>query len=204
MGGLIVWGVDCRKDADGVDQVSGFMPIEGLAKFASDMRDWSVEVLMPRHAGISVEALDEGGDRGFLLIDVERSERRPHRSEAGDKSYFRRAGASSRAMEHFEIEDAFKRVSLPELAVERAIGPGGGMRTPAFANCFASLNISLRNTSLVSARSVYVITPTRPPRAPWTVDCLATRMTRDVLRLRSNLQTDFKGQRRMETSDAPE
>lgn len=32
MGGLIVWGIDCKRDADGVDQVVGFVPVDGLAR----------------------------------------------------------------------------------------------------------------------------------------------------------------------------
>ena len=35
---------------------------------------------------------------GYLLIEVGRSERRPHRCEFGEKQYFKRVGDSSIAM----------------------------------------------------------------------------------------------------------
>jgi hypothetical protein len=43
---------------------------------------------------------------------------RPHRCELVEKAYFRRSGSSSRIMEHFEIEDAFNRISPPELELK--------------------------------------------------------------------------------------
>lgn len=156
MGGLIVWGVDCRKNADGVDQVESFTPITGLAKFASDMRDWTVEALMPRHSGIRVEALDEGNDTGFLLVDVERSERRPHHCEMGDKGYYRRAGASSRAMEHFEIEDAFRRISAPELVLESQIVTAGSTRNLERYTADIAVHLAVRNISTVTAEHAYI------------------------------------------------
>ncbi len=53
------------------------------------------------------------------MIDVPRSERRPHRAEAsGLKQYFKRSGSSSYEMEHFDIEDAFRRKAAPDLDVE--------------------------------------------------------------------------------------
>ena len=172
MGGLLVWGVECRKNADGIDEVSGFKPVEQLAKFTSVMRDWTVEAVMPKLADVEVCAIDEGGDNGFLLIDVPRSERRPHRCEIGEKLYYRRAGASSRSMEHFEIEDAFRRVSAPELQIEYRLEEGGGQIIGPVGNevralAVAAVLISLRNTSRISARSAYLGTFQNAPFPHW-------------------------------------
>lgn len=62
---------------------------------------------------------------------VERSDRRPHRSEAsGDKRYYKRAGDSSFIMEHYDIEDAFNRTTPAELQLALS-GIASAERSPA-------------------------------------------------------------------------
>ena len=62
---------------------------------------------------------------GYLLIEVGRSERRPHRCEFGEKQYFKRVGDSSIAMEHYDIEDSFKRMTIPKLTAHFKLQEGG-------------------------------------------------------------------------------
>ncbi|ADY64457.1 AlbA family DNA-binding domain-containing protein [Agrobacterium tumefaciens] len=119
-GGLLVFGVDCRV-VDKVDQADKLTPIPSLARAETAVRDAASELLQPRHDGIRVASIPsvEELDTGYIIIDVPRSERRPHRSEATDqKQYFKRSGASAFAMEHYDIEDAFRRVSTPDLTFE--------------------------------------------------------------------------------------
>ncbi len=119
-GGVIVFGIDCRK-IDGVDQAEKLTPIPGISRAETTVRDAASELLQPRHDGIRVASIlsKEGADAGYIVVDVPRSERRPHRSEATDqKQYFKRSGGSAFAMEHYDIEDAFRRVSSPSLKLE--------------------------------------------------------------------------------------
>lgn len=119
-GGLIVFGVDCRV-VDKVDQAEKLTPIPSLARAETTVRDAASELLQPRHDGIRVASIPskDGAGSGYIVVDVPRSERRPHRSEATDqKQYFKRSGGSAFAMEHYDIEDAFKRVSSPSLKLE--------------------------------------------------------------------------------------
>jgi hypothetical protein len=120
MGGLLLWGVDARKDAEGFDAVIGFRPISDIARFAENVRSACSEVLMPRVEHVDMAAIEDpaGSGSGYLAIIAERSEKRPHRCEVGGvQGYYRRSLSSSRQMEHYEIEDAFKRNSLPHLEV---------------------------------------------------------------------------------------
>jgi hypothetical protein len=130
-GGLLIWGIQAKRDADGVDAAQTKVPIPQLARFRSDVVRAVGELLMPRHDGIEVEAIDDPATAGagYLAIWVDRSDRRPHRSEAaGDKRYYRRAGDSSFVMEHYDIEDAFNRTAPTELKLavaEIRNTPGG-------------------------------------------------------------------------------
>ena len=98
-GGLVVWGIRAAKDADGVDCATELKPITGIQRFKADVTRLLSQAIMPRYEGIIVEAIptDSSADAGYLLMYVERSERRPHRCEFGDKQYFKRSGDSSEA-----------------------------------------------------------------------------------------------------------
>src|SRR5260221_13411383 len=97
MGGIIVYGVNAQKDDDGVDCATEAQPIRDIERFKNEVVRAAGQLLMPQHDGIMIEHI-EAADRagaGYLVIYVERSERRPHRSEAkGDKQYYKRAGES--------------------------------------------------------------------------------------------------------------
>lgn len=124
-GGLLVIGVQTSK-SDEIDAASKADPIKDIARFKNDAVRATAELLMPRHPGIEIEIVEEKTARGsgYLAIWVERSERRPHRSEAsGDKRYYKRSGDSSFVMEHYDVEDAFKRITVAtlELGLEQVI-----------------------------------------------------------------------------------
>jgi hypothetical protein len=154
MGGLIVWGISANKDAEGVDCATGLQPIASIERFKADATRLVSQALMPRHEGILVEAIPtvQPPGAGYLAIYVERSERRPHRAELGVGRYFKRIGDSSIAMEHYDIEDSFKRLVVPWLEVEWLIMPGMQRGGPDGNFRQVVINIHLRNPSPVTAR----------------------------------------------------
>jgi Putative DNA-binding domain len=158
MGGLIVWGVRAEKNADNVDCAIELQPIGEIERFKADVTRLLSQALMPRHEGIFVEAIPAGNPQGagYLAIYVERSERRPHRCEFVERQYFKRTGDSSVAMEHYDIEDSFKRLVVPWLEVEWLIRPGQtrGGPDPSFRQVV--IDICLRNPSPVTARFPYL------------------------------------------------
>jgi hypothetical protein len=93
---------------------------------------------------------------GYLAIYVERSERRPHRCELGVGRYFKRIGDSSLAMEHYDIEDSFKRIVVPQLEVAWLVTPGIGRGGPDGQFQQIKIEIGLHNPSPVSARFPYI------------------------------------------------
>jgi hypothetical protein len=118
-GGLGIWGVNASKGQDGLDCAQVTLPISDIERFRSEAETLCGQLLMPRHDGITLHTImssDRPGS-GYLVVKVDRSERRPHRSEAaGDKRYYKRAGDSFFEMEHYDIEDAFRRTAAPSLS----------------------------------------------------------------------------------------
>jgi hypothetical protein len=155
MGGLIVWGVRAEKNEDNVDCATELQPIGEIERFKADVTRLLSQVLMPRHEGIFVEVIPAGNPQGagYLAIYVERSERRPHRCECVEKQYFKRVGDSSIAMEHYDIEDSFKRFVVPWLEVAWSIKP----HPHNLANSrMVWIEIYLQNPSPVTARFPYL------------------------------------------------
>jgi predicted HTH transcriptional regulator len=137
MGGLLIWGVVAAKNEDKIDCASDPQPIFQIEKFKNEIERAISQAISPKHDGIRVLLIEssEAAGSGYLAIHVERSERRPHRCEFGEKQYFKRIGDSSIAMEHYDIEDSFKRIVVPSLQVQvhpsnggRRSGPEGGVR----------------------------------------------------------------------------
>lgn len=157
MGGILIWGVVAAKNEDGVDCAIELQPISQLERFKSEVERAISQAIMPRHEGIRVLPISRSTERdsGYLAVRVERSERRPHRCEFGEKQYFKRIGDSSIAMEHYDIEDAFNRIVVPSLEADHVLSNGGQKNTPTGLHAIVRITIFLRNISQVSARFPY-------------------------------------------------
>lgn len=128
-----------------------------MDRLLSDVRNLSGQVLLPRHDGIRVERINaaEPTGSGHLAIYVERSERRPHMSKAPDDGrYYKRGGTSTFPMEHFDIEDALKRVALPSLALSVLMLQA---RMNRMADAWTiPITLGMMNTGEVLARYPYI------------------------------------------------
>jgi hypothetical protein len=160
-GGLQIWGIDARRESgDEVDCARAVKPVMEIERFKSDVTTLIGELLAPRHDGIAAEAIPSAAipGAGFLLVRVDRSERRPHMSRAPDDGrYYRRAGGSTYAMEHGDLEDAFnrRRVAALEFAwdwrdgVTMANGPNRVLHR-------SQLVLGLQSSAVTSARFPYL------------------------------------------------
>ncbi|WP_187273042.1 ATP-binding protein [Methylobacterium sp. WL69] len=155
-GGLLVYGITAKKGADDIDCAQApAVPIAEIERFKSEAIRAAGDLLMPRYDGISIDHIPTVADptSGYLLIYVERSDRRPHRCEAkGEKQYYKRAGDSSFAMEHYDIEDAFSRTKNPTISVEYILH-GGGVSGPVI---YKEIRVDLVNNSDVIAKYPYI------------------------------------------------
>ena len=125
---------------------------------------------MPRIGNVEFAAIEDlpGAGNGYLAMYVARSERRPHHCEiAGVRGYYRRSLASSRMMEHFEIEDAFRSFLVPELQVDCSLYDGETASGPMGSAATIGIELSLKNISNVSASFPYICVDGARPRLSW-------------------------------------
>lgn len=156
MGGAVIYGIDCRVNDDGVDAAADIKAIQGIRRFASEVTANIANLVLPRLEGVAVDLIEkpDASDTGILVISVERSERRPHRSEAaGDKRYYKRSGSNTVQMEHFDVEDAFHRQSVAKLEFDTPIPfeAGSSNNTHHYHLAFF-----LRNVSNLTAKFPFV------------------------------------------------
>lgn len=146
-GGLVVIGVDCRK-VDGIDCAQKLDPVPNFRMGASVLRALATEALQASAEAIRVAGIPStsNNDAGYLIMEAPQSERRPHMS-MGDHRYYRRSGANSHLMEHYEVEDMFRRTTSPTLAL--AVDLEQYHVAPNFSDFF--LRFWLQNTGRISA-----------------------------------------------------
>lgn len=158
-GGLAVWGIDARKGEDGVDCALGpAVPIADIERFKSEAQTLIGQLILPRHEGVEIAHISaETAGSGYLLVWVERSERRPHRCEAaGERQYFKRAGDSTFAMEHYDVEDAFRRIAAPEINIICKTTVRGPNREQSYLVYYADLDLYIKNTGSTIAKYPYL------------------------------------------------
>lgn len=119
-GGIIVWGIDCRSVSDGPDEAQALKPISNLARWLSDLNQYSHQVASPEVIGVEHFIINEtsGTDRGYAVTYVPRIDGPPIMAIAKKKeqySYFIRSGSSFVKMESFMVADRFGRRPHPKL-----------------------------------------------------------------------------------------
>lgn len=125
-GGLLIFGAEARKNSDGIDCLNALKPIPNIDRFASEAQTLTGQYLFPRHDGVRQATIysERRDGSGYLALHVERSNRRPHQSKAPeDGRYYKRAGDSTFVMEHYDVEDAFRRVAAPEIELDLKVLP---------------------------------------------------------------------------------
>ena len=113
-GGVIIYGLEAKRDAEGRDVVQAARPLGDPALVQSKILGLVGQLIQPPVEGILVETRVGQANRGYVLVLVPPSDSIPHRVKSGHE-YYRRHGSSSLPMEHYELEDMFGRRRRPQL-----------------------------------------------------------------------------------------
>jgi hypothetical protein len=147
-GGLIVWGVDARKNDGKIDCVTDLPGLADPLRMLSRLNELTGEAVDPIAGGIEhriVGTLQNG--RGFVVTMVPGSDSGPHMAKLGENRYYKRSGDSFYPLEHYDIADMFGRRPKPLLQITYRVRSPGPQ---------ADIVIGLKNHGRGSARSPYV------------------------------------------------
>ena len=143
IGGIIVWGVEARKNDQGIDCACGFKEITPLSLFLSKLNEFTGQFVSRIVEGIEHKKIVTSDDKGFVVTIVPESDAGPHMAKAGEDRYYKRSGDSFYKMEHFDIEDMFGRRKKPKLSLRTDIIQTGKDSGPSgtFYECGIVVNI---------------------------------------------------------------
>lgn len=115
-GGIIVWGVDARKNADGVDCATSVAELTNAALMVTRLNSLTGDATSPPVDGVMHKAvINPATGRGVAATLVPENDAGPFMAKLGEQRYFKRSGDSFYQMEHFDLEDMFGRRRKPKL-----------------------------------------------------------------------------------------
>jgi len=114
-GGIIIWGVEARKNDNGVDCAVALHPIEGVPLLLSRLNELTGEATSPILNEVQHRPIITEDDKGFVITLVPESDSGPHMAKLGENRYYKRSCDSFYKMEHFDLEDMFGRRKRPKL-----------------------------------------------------------------------------------------
>jgi hypothetical protein len=156
-GGLLVWGIIARKNADGVDCAFGTQEVDSLPLFISRLNELTGSAVSPIAEGVRHKAIPPAADRGFAVTLVPESDSGPHMAKLGEDRYYKRSGDSFYRMEHFDLEDMFGRRKKPKLNLTTRIAGGSASTT---------IILGIENTGRGTAKAPYLAFDGTAPFAP--------------------------------------
>src|SRR5215216_5245108 len=101
-GGLIVWGIDARKNPAGVDCATDRVEIEPLSLFISRLNELTSRAASPIVDGVRHKPIVVSGDRGYAVTLVPESDSGPHMAKLSEDRYYKRSGDTFYKMEHYD------------------------------------------------------------------------------------------------------
>lgn len=146
-GGLIVWGLNARKNSKKIDCACEVKEINPAKLFLSRLNEFTGMAVSPLVAGVVHRAIPISGESGIVITYIPESESGPHMAKLGEDRYYKRSGDSFYRMEHFDIADMFGRRKKPKLTL-----------VPTVKNQGRNLNIilTIKNEGRGTAKGPYL------------------------------------------------
>lgn len=115
-GGLLIWGVDCRRDPTTGHEIPTKHPVDNAAGFRTLLESAVSRETIPPHSGVRMLSIVEGdGNAGYVAVLIPKSESGPFRSTK-TQHYHIRAGSAFEIVSHDTLAGMFGRSPAPNVA----------------------------------------------------------------------------------------
>jgi hypothetical protein len=163
-GGVIIWGIDCRR-TEGVDAASALALLDDPLALKSQLQTNINQTTDPPVQGIDIEVVTSSGGKGFLVCFIPESTNKPHRSEQQkNKPYMIRCGDSFVIPSPSLLRAMFYPKVSPNLRILVNSVHGGGLpvewnepRAPPFV----AFVVAIENRGSISAENLFVSCATK-------------------------------------------
>ena len=117
-GGIMIWGIDARKNSDGIDCATAIVELRKPAVLVSRLNTLSGDATSPIIDGLRHKPiLNSKSGGGVVATFVPETDGGPYMAMLGEQRYHKRSGDSFYQMEHFDLEDMFGRRQKPNLEI---------------------------------------------------------------------------------------
>lgn len=112
-GGILIWGVDCRRDTSGVEKADKH-PLRDASGFNTKVQGAISRVTVPPHPSVEVLSFEEpsASPSGYVVVHVPQSAIGPIRSVSSNH-YHLRTGSDFGIVPHDVLAGMFGRAPLP-------------------------------------------------------------------------------------------
>jgi hypothetical protein len=155
-GGIAVWGVDARPNADGIDCAVAAPGVSNAQLCLTKLNEFTGQCVSPLVDGVEHRAIQAGGAAGFCVSLIPASQSSPHMAKAREDRYFKRNGSAFYRLEHFDLEDLFGRRPKPVIRLASRIRGGGTGSSVTGRSYGAEVIIGLQNEGRGLARFPYL------------------------------------------------
>jgi Putative DNA-binding domain len=95
-GGVLIWGIDARKDASGVDHAGALNLVPSPSAWKSRLQELHLQATDPPVPGVRIEAYPDpsNGGKGFVVCYIPESDYKPHRAETANRRWMMRIGSN--------------------------------------------------------------------------------------------------------------
>lgn len=125
-GGILVWGIDCRKGKDKADVAQFKVPIVDPKRFCSWLENAVSGTTMPPHTEVENKPIFlEDQSQGFVITYIPKSNYAPHQvisAGKGQYHYFIRSGSNFLPIPHSVLAGMFGRRPQPSVFHMFALG----------------------------------------------------------------------------------
>lgn len=116
-GGIIVWGIDARKNPDGVDCATAIVELNNPPLMMSRLNALTGDATTPIVDGVRHKAIiNPASGCGVVATLVPENDGGPFMAKLTENRYYKRSGDGFYFMEHFDLADMFGRRQKPRLA----------------------------------------------------------------------------------------
>lgn len=158
-GGVLIWGVDARKNADGVDGACDLFPIPNVRTLHSYLQSNYAKWIAPSHIELEIIFVTNGpqSEDGFIIMYVPKWDGEPimNMQNKKVKMYYKRGGDSFYQMEHYEVADRFGKRPYPKLKIDCCL-IAGGVSSPPNGPYGIHVHVGMKNDGLGIAKYPYL------------------------------------------------
>ena len=120
MGGVLIWGVDARKNADNIDAARGEAPIKNPFVKKSRLIELQRNAVSPPIMNVAIEAYETAPGEGFIVCFVPEGRFKPYRTEDSKRQFHLRAGDNLVPMSTAMLRSMFYPQSHAAFAISAA------------------------------------------------------------------------------------